>query len=113
MMNAGWGRIVFMASEAGINVPVDSLHYGATKAAVLALSRGFVKLAGRSGVTVNAVLPGVIMSEWVEAMVQEAAHAAVTARYPTSIRQRIHAVGEVTNLVVYLCSLDDGSFRSA
>ncbi|MGV6871964.1 SDR family NAD(P)-dependent oxidoreductase [Pseudochelatococcus sp. B33] len=115
MMNAGWGRIVFLASEAGINVPVDSLHYGATKAAVLALSRGLAKLAGRSGVTVNAVLPGVTMSEWIEAMIQgfaeqagqsfeEAAHAAVTARYPTSITQRVHALEEVANLVVYLCS---------
>jgi len=69
MMDSGWGRVVFLSSEAGINVPVDSLHYGVTKAAVLALSRGLAKLAHRSGVTVNAVLPGVTMSEWVEAMI--------------------------------------------
>jgi NAD(P)-dependent dehydrogenase (short-subunit alcohol dehydrogenase family) len=60
----------FLSSEAGINVPVDSLHYGVTKAAVFALSRGLAKLAHRSGVTVNAVLPGVTMSEWVEAMIR-------------------------------------------
>lgn len=115
MMASGWGRVVFLSSEAGINVPLDSLHYGVTKAAVLALSRGLAKLAGRSGVTVNAVLPGVTMSEWVETMIQgfadqagqsfeEAAHAAVKARYPTSITQRVHALEEVANLVVYLCS---------
>jgi NAD(P)-dependent dehydrogenase (short-subunit alcohol dehydrogenase family) len=115
MMDSGWGRVVFLSSEAGINVPVDSLHYGVTKAAVLALSRGLAKLAHRSGVTVNAVLPGVTMSEWVEAMIkgvaeragqtfEEAAHAAVKARYPTSITQRVHALEEVANLVVYLCS---------
>jgi len=115
MMDSGWGRVVFLSSEAGINVPVDSLHYGVTKAAVLALSRGLAKLAHRSGVTVNAVLPGVTMSEWVEAMIrgaaeragqtfEDAAHAAVKARYPTSITQRVHALEEVANLVVYLCS---------
>jgi NAD(P)-dependent dehydrogenase (short-subunit alcohol dehydrogenase family) len=115
MMESGWGRIVFLGSEASINVPVDSLHYGTTKAAVLALSRGLAKFAGRSGVTVNAVLPGVTMSEWVEAMIQgfankagqtfeEAAHAAVRQRYPTSITQRVQALEEVANLVVYLCS---------
>lgn len=87
----------------------------AAKAAVLALSRGLAKIAGRSGVTVNAVLPGVTRSEWVEAMIagiaaqsgrsfEEAAHGAVKTRYPTSITQRVHALEEVANLVVYLCS---------
>jgi NAD(P)-dependent dehydrogenase (short-subunit alcohol dehydrogenase family) len=115
MIESGWGRVVFLSSEAGINVPVDSLHYGVTKAAVLALSRGLAKLAHRSGVTVNAVLPGVAMSERVEAMItrvaeragqtfEEAAHAAVKVRYPTSITQRVHAPEEVANLIVYLCS---------
>jgi NAD(P)-dependent dehydrogenase (short-subunit alcohol dehydrogenase family) len=79
------------------------------------LSRGLAKLAGRTGVTVNAVLPGVTMSEWIEVMTQgfaetagqsfeEAAHATMKAGYPTSITQRVHAVEEVANLVVYLCS---------
>ncbi|MCL2450083.1 MAG: SDR family oxidoreductase [Polyangiaceae bacterium] len=115
MMAKGWGRVVFVSSQNGVNIPVESLHYGVTKAAVLALSRGLAKLAARSGVTVNAVLPGVTRSEWVEAMIQgfakqagqsfeEAAHAAMKASFPTSITQRIHAVEEVANLVVYLCS---------
>jgi NAD(P)-dependent dehydrogenase (short-subunit alcohol dehydrogenase family) len=115
MMDTGWGRVVFVSSEAGVNVPTDSIHYGVTKASVLALSRGLAKLAGRSGVTVNAVLPGVTRAEWVVAMIEglarqsgktfdDAAHDAVAARYPTSITQRVQSLEEVANLVVYLCS---------
>ncbi len=116
MMERGWGRIVFLSSEAGINLPTDSLHYGVAKTAVLGLSRGLAKVARGSGVTVNAILPGVTMVEWVEAMVsgiaaqqgqgfEEAGIAAVKARYPSSIDQRVHSVEEVANLVVYACSM--------
>ncbi|MCJ2103514.1 SDR family NAD(P)-dependent oxidoreductase [Methylobacterium sp. E-046] len=115
MMNRGWGRVVFLSSVDGIAIPVDSLHYGVTKAGVLALSRGLAKVTGRTGVTVNAVLPGVTGVEWVKDMiagmalqngqaVDEAGAAAVAARYPTSITQRVQSVEEVANLVVYLCS---------
>jgi NAD(P)-dependent dehydrogenase (short-subunit alcohol dehydrogenase family) len=116
MMQSGWGRIVFLSSEAGLNVPTDSLQYGVAKTAVLSLSRGLAKVARVSGVTVNAVLPGVTMTESIEAMVrgraeqhgqsfEEVGVAAVKARYPTSIDQRIHTVEEVANLVVYACSM--------
>lgn len=97
-------------------MPTNSLHYGVAKTAVLSLSRGLAKVARGSGVTVNAVLPGVTMTEWVEVMMrglaeqrgqsfEEAGVAAVKARYPTSIDQRIHTVEEVANLVVYACSM--------
>lgn len=120
MMNDGWGRVVFLSSEASINIPLDSLHYGVTKAAVLALSRGLAKVAGRSGVTVNTVLPGVTNTEWVAKMIGgfaeqtgqgfgEAGHAAVKSRYPTSITQRVHEVDEVANIVVYLCSIQSSA----
>ena len=115
MLDKGWGRVVFTSSVDGIATPVDSLHYGVTKAGVLALSRGLAKLAGRSGVTVNAVLPGVTKAEWVKEMLESSAakagqdpvefgHAAVMQRYPTSIGQRPLEVEEVANLVTYLCS---------
>jgi NAD(P)-dependent dehydrogenase (short-subunit alcohol dehydrogenase family) len=116
MMERGWGRIVFLSAESAANLATDSLHYGVFKTAVLGLSRGVAKLAGGSGVTVNAILPGVTMTEWVEAMVsgmakqqglsfEEMGAAGVKARYPSSIDQRIHRVEEVANLVVYTCSI--------
>ncbi|MCJ2124968.1 SDR family NAD(P)-dependent oxidoreductase [Methylobacterium sp. J-077] len=114
MMSSGWGRVIFLSSVDGVLASIDSLHYGVTKAAVLALSHGLAKFAGTSGVTVNAVLPAVTKTEWVAAMLQGMAgkagrsvddltRDAIVQRYPTSIDKRIHTVGEVANLVAYLC----------
>jgi NAD(P)-dependent dehydrogenase (short-subunit alcohol dehydrogenase family) len=115
MIGRGWGRVVFISSIDAITLPVDSLHYGVAKAAVLGLSRGLSKVAQGSGVTVNAILPGPTMVEWLETLVsqlakqsgqtlQEAGDQAVKTRYPTSLSKRVHSVGEVANLVVYACS---------
>jgi NAD(P)-dependent dehydrogenase (short-subunit alcohol dehydrogenase family) len=58
MVDKGWGRVVFIASESARNIPADMIHYGVSKTAQLALSRGLAKRVAGSGVTVNAVLPG-------------------------------------------------------
>ena len=63
-----FGRIVFISSESGVQIPTDMIHYGFTKAADLALMRGFAQALAASGVTVNAVLPGPTRTEGVEAM---------------------------------------------
>ncbi len=65
MVERGWGRIVFIASESGINIPVEMVHYGMTKTAQLAVSRGLAETVGGSGVTVNSVLPGPTLTEGV------------------------------------------------
>ena len=115
MVADGWGRIVFLSSIDSVLVTTDSLQYGVAKAGVLALSRGLAKLAGNSGVTVNAVLPGSAKTEWMEASIEqaagqsgktfaEAAHQGVIARYPSSLRGTLLTTDEVANLVVYLCS---------
>jgi len=115
MMDRDWGRVVFISSVDAITLPADSLHYGVAKAAVLGLSRGLAKITQGSGVTVNAILPGPTMVEWLEALVsglarqsgqtlQQAGDQAVKTRYPTSLSKRIHSVDEVANLVVYACS---------
>ncbi|WP_226775794.1 SDR family NAD(P)-dependent oxidoreductase, partial [Arthrobacter sp. ES1] len=44
MVDAGWGRIIFIGSELGVNIPADMTHYGVTKAGLLALSNGLAKL---------------------------------------------------------------------
>lgn len=58
MRERGWGRIQFVSSESALNVPVEMVHYGVSKAAVQALSRGMAKALHGTAVTVNSILPG-------------------------------------------------------
>jgi NAD(P)-dependent dehydrogenase (short-subunit alcohol dehydrogenase family) len=115
MIERNWGRVIFLSSESGVNIPDDMLHYGFTKTAVLALSRGLAKLARGTGVTVNAVLPGPTMSAGVERMLKGAAEKSgktieqvgaefVKTKRATSIIQRVASAEEVANMVVYACS---------
>src|SRR6476469_8556671 len=66
MKERNWGRIVFISSESAINTPAGMIHYGMTKTAQLAVSRGLAQLCAGTGVTVNAVLPGPTHSAGVE-----------------------------------------------
>lgn len=115
MIENGWGRIVFLSSESGINIPTEMIHYGFTKSANLSVSRGLAKRLAGTGVTVNAVLPGPTLSEGVMALiepsarqrgisVEEAARDFVRAKRPSSIIQRAATTEEVANMVVYACS---------
>ena len=66
MKSKNWGRIVFISSESGIQIPAEMIHYGMTKTAQLAVSRGLAETCGGTGVTVNAVLPGPTHSDGVD-----------------------------------------------
>lgn len=112
---AGWGRIVFISSESGINPPGEMVHYGMTKAAQLSVSRGLAQLTAGTGVTVNAVLPGPTRSEGVAEFFSKLAAAqgidlAETERRffaearPTSLLKRFIEPAEVAALVAYVCS---------
>jgi len=114
MITSHWGRVVFLSSESAINIPVDMIHYGVSKTALLALSRGLAKAAAGSGVTVNAVLPGPTLSDGFAHFFQEELEQGanleelsvdfVESNRPTSIIQRAASVEEVSNMVVYVCS---------
>src|SRR6266496_6721691 len=71
MKERNWGRIVFISSESAINTPAEMIHYGMTKTAQLAVSRGLAETTAGTGVTVNAVLPGPTRSEGVARFVEE------------------------------------------
>src|SRR5207245_6814634 len=73
MLQQNWGRIVFISSESGVNIPVEMIHYGVTKTAQIALARGLAETTAGTGVTINSVLPGPTRSEGVEQFVQDMA----------------------------------------
>src|SRR5213595_1995985 len=72
MKQRNWGRIVFISSESAINTPAEMIHYGMTKTAQLAVSRGLAQSCAGTGVTVNAVLPGPTRSPGVEEFAAQA-----------------------------------------
>ena len=115
MLKRNWGRIVFISSESALNIPKEMIHYGMTKAAQLAVSRGLAEITRGTAVTVNSVLPGPTMSEGVETFVKdlavqngqsvdEAASQFVKQFRPSSLLQRFATVEEIANMVIYVAS---------
>ena len=113
MKERNWGRIVFISSESGIQIPTEMIHYGMTKTAQLAISRGLAETCAGTGVTVNAVLPGPTRSAGVEEFVSRLSAGRPFEEFereffqkvrPTSLLQRFAAPEEVAGLVAYLCS---------
>jgi NAD(P)-dependent dehydrogenase (short-subunit alcohol dehydrogenase family) len=113
MKEKNWGRVVFISSESGVQIPVEMIHYGMTKTAQLALSRGLAETCAGTGVTVNAVLPGPTRSDGVEEFVDklsggksfdEVEHEFFETARPSSLIKRFAQPEEVANLVVYVCS---------
>jgi NAD(P)-dependent dehydrogenase (short-subunit alcohol dehydrogenase family) len=124
MLKRNWGRIVFISSESALNIPKEMIHYGMTKTAQLAVSRGLAEMTRGTAVTVNSVLPGPTMSEGVEAFVKdlakqngqsvdEAASQFVKQFRPTSLLQRFASVEEIANMVVYVSSKEASATNGA
>lgn len=115
MVEKNWGRIVFISSESGIQIPVEMIHYGMTKTAMLAISRGLAESVAGTGVTVNAVLPGPTRSEGAATFLEDFARKEkktveqVEQEFfeklrPTSLLKRFATTEEVANLVAYVAS---------
>lgn len=113
MKSRGWGRVLFISSESGMLIPVEMIHYGASKTMQIAAARGLATELAGSGVTVNSVLPGPTRSDGFS--VQFEAEARATSRTvadleseviakgrPSSLTRRIADPQEVANLVAYL-----------
>jgi NAD(P)-dependent dehydrogenase (short-subunit alcohol dehydrogenase family) len=114
MRARNWGRIVFVSSESGLQIPVEMIHYGMTKTAQIAVARGLAETLTGTNVTVNSVLPGPTASEGVGGFVAQLAASSgkstadverdffKTAR-PSSLLQRFIQPSEVAALIAYLC----------
>src|SRR5258705_1645150 len=113
MKERNWGRIVFISSESAINPPAEMIHYGMTKTAQLAVSRGLAESCAGTAVTVNAVLPGPTRSAGVEEFAGQLSGGKPFAEFeeeffktfrPSSLLKRFAMTEEVANLVTYVCS---------
>jgi len=109
------GRVVFISSESGLNIPAEMIHYGFSKAAQIAIARGLAESVAGTGVTINSVLPGPTRTEGVMSMIDKAAEKSgrsaqeVEASFlkenrPTTLINRLADPQEVANMVAYICS---------
>jgi NAD(P)-dependent dehydrogenase (short-subunit alcohol dehydrogenase family) len=115
MKRENWGRIIFVSSESGVQIPAEMIHYGVTKAAQIAVARGLAESVAGTGITVNSVLPGPTKSRGVDDFVNHLASsqgksfAEFEAEFfekvrPTSLIRRFAAPDEVASFVAYLAS---------
>ncbi|TDD06497.1 SDR family oxidoreductase [Saccharopolyspora terrae] len=114
MTGEGWGRIQYIASDSAVVIPAEMIHYGMSKTALLAASRGFAKEAAGTGVTVNSVIAGPTHTGGVEKFVyelvdsslpwDEAQRQFMREHRPQSLLQRLIEPEEIANMVVYLSS---------
>jgi NAD(P)-dependent dehydrogenase (short-subunit alcohol dehydrogenase family) len=115
MLKKQWGRIIFISSESGVQIPSEMIHYGMTKTAQLAISRGLAELTAGTAVTVNAILPGPTRSEGVESFVESIAkeknvsESAIekeffTTMRPSSLIKRFAESAEVAAMVAFIAS---------
>lgn len=115
MLARDWGRIIFISSESAVLVPPNMIHYGMTKTAQLAISRGLAATTKGTRVTVNAVLPGTTRSAGIEEFMRSVAsdpnlpahemeREYFAKERATSLIQRMIEPEEVASLVAYVAS---------
>lgn len=115
MIQKNWGRIIFISSESAVFIPDEMIHYGMTKTAQLAVSRGLAELTKGTNVTVNSILPGPTKSKGAVTFIEDLSKSTnkSTAEVekdffknmrPTSLLQRFASVEEVADTVVYFSS---------
>lgn len=115
MLEKNWGRILFISSESAVSIPSEMIHYGMTKTAQIAISRGMAELTKGTGVTINSILPGPTKSRGIEGFIADMAKennstpAQAEQNFfkdirPASLIQRFASVEEVADTVAYYVS---------
>lgn len=124
MREKNWGRILFISSEAGLQIPVEMVHYGVTKTAQIALARGIAEGTVGTNITVNSILPGPTRSEGVEGFLknlsrQQGVDVATVERdffktgRASSLLQRFERPDEIASLVAFVCSPKSSGINGA
>ena len=115
MLAKNWGRIIFISSESAVFIPDEMIHYGMTKTAQIAVSRGLAELTKGTQVTVNSILPGPTKSKGVGVFLEDLSKAGNKSideveedffenMRPTSLLQRFASVQEIADTTVYFSS---------
>jgi NAD(P)-dependent dehydrogenase (short-subunit alcohol dehydrogenase family) len=115
MKERNWGRIIFISSESALQIPVEAIHYGMSKAAQIAVARGLAESVAGTGVTVNSILPGPtrdpndprtaeMLRRSGAKSVEEMEADFIKNRRPTSLIKRFARPEEVAALIVYVAS---------
>ena len=114
-LRRGWGRLVFLASEDGVQPYSDEIPYCSAKAGVLALMKGLSRPYAEEGLTVNAVSPAFIATPMTDAMMtkasaeqgisfDEAVEQMVTEKRPFMAMKRRGDPDEVAAVIAFLVS---------
>jgi NAD(P)-dependent dehydrogenase (short-subunit alcohol dehydrogenase family) len=124
MLKKNWGRIVFISSESGQNIPKEMIHYGMTKTAQIAVARGLAESVAGTGITVNSVMPGPTASEGVGVFVEQMAKqqntttAEIEKQFfekvrPSSLLRRFETSEEIASVVAFVASAQAAAINGA
>ena len=124
MLKRNWGRVIFISSESGQQIPKEMIHYGMTKTAQIAIARGVAESVAGTNITVNSVLVGPTASEgltdFVAGVAKERGLAVADVEKeffksvrPTSLLKRFHTTGEIADVVAFLSSERANSINGA
>ncbi len=124
MLRRNWGRIIFISSESGQQIPAEMVHYGMTKTAQIAVARGLAESVAGTKVTVNSILVGPTASEGVGAFVEDLAKQQGISKgefekkffegvRPTSLLKRFETTEEVAAVVAFVASTQSATISGA
>lgn len=124
MLRKNWGRIVFISSESGQQIPAEMIHYGMTKTAQIAVARGLAESVAGTKITVNSILVGPTESEGVSTFVEDLAKQQGISKpefekkffegvRPTSLLKRFETPDEVAAVVAFVASAQATTINGA
>jgi NAD(P)-dependent dehydrogenase (short-subunit alcohol dehydrogenase family) len=124
MLRKNWGRIIFISSESGQQIPVEMIHYGMTKTAQVAVARGLAESVAGTGVTVNSILVGPTASEGASSFLDKMAKqqgissAELEKQFfekarPSSLLKRFETTEEIGTVVAFVASTQSAAINGA